>query len=66
MTITPPLMNAEAVAVARRPREALLISRLDLSVNCRDEPAAVDVDERAVEAVAAGVARTLNDGDVCG
>ena len=57
-------MHPQAVTVARRPDEALLVGGLGFAVNRSDFAALIDVHQRAVQAVPAPVRRTLHDAQV--
>ena len=54
------LMHAQAMAIALAPNQALLIGGLQFSVGGANLAVAIDIDERAIERVAAAVRRALH------
>ena len=57
-------MNHQAVAVALRPHQSLLIGGLQLAVNRLDLAARIYVDQRAIQAVSAAVRRALHHAEI--
>ncbi len=60
------VVHAEAVSIALCPGEALLIGGVEFAMNGADVAGAIDVDEAAIEAVAAAVGGAFHDAEVDG